>query len=61
MEKHVPFWSKRLRQERERRGWSQSHVAEKIGVDTKTVGRWEKGMAEQSRSGTYRQVLASKR
>jgi DNA-binding XRE family transcriptional regulator len=43
MEKHVASWSKRLRQERERHGWSQSQLAEKIGVDTKTIGRWENG------------------
>src|SRR5689334_10925055 len=33
----------RLRQERERRGWSRSYVAEKIEVDVITVGRWERG------------------
>lgn len=32
-----------LRLERERRGWSRSYVAERIGVDVATVGRWERG------------------
>lgn len=32
-----------LRQERLRRGWSRSYVAEKIGVEVATVGRWERG------------------
>ena len=44
MEKYIPYWSKKLRRERERHGWSQNQVAEKIGVDTKTVGRWESGI-----------------
>src|ERR1051326_9123261 len=34
----------RLRQERLNRGWSQADVAEKIGSDPKTVGRWERGL-----------------
>src|SRR5579862_3033781 len=33
-----------LRQERVSRGWSQADVAEKIGSDPKTVGRWERGL-----------------
>lgn len=33
-----------LRREREQRGWSQKYVAEKIGSDTKTLGRWERGV-----------------
>lgn len=31
-----------LRRERERRGWSRSYVAEQLGVDIMTVGRWER-------------------
>ena len=34
----------RLKQERLNRGWSQADVAEKIGSDAKTVGRWERGV-----------------
>jgi transcriptional regulator with XRE-family HTH domain len=34
-----------LKQERERRGWSQARVAEAVGTDTKTVGRWERGVS----------------
>lgn len=38
----LPF-HERLRYEREQRGWSQEYLAEKIGSDPKTVGRWESG------------------
>ena len=39
----VPF-HEQLRHERERRNWSQSDIADKVGCDTKTVGRWENGV-----------------
>jgi DNA-binding XRE family transcriptional regulator len=40
------FLNERLRQERQRRGWSRQYVAEQIGVaDPKTIGRWERGVA----------------
>jgi transcriptional regulator with XRE-family HTH domain len=42
MDKPLPFYQQ-LRIERERRSWSQAEVAEKVGVDVKTIGRWEKG------------------
>ncbi len=45
----------RLRQERERRGWSRNYVAEQIKVDVVTVGRWERG--EQLPHPVYRQQL----
>src|SRR5437588_3105183 len=32
-----------LKAERIRRGWTQITVAEAVGVDAKTVGRWERG------------------
>ncbi|MBV9228830.1 MAG: helix-turn-helix domain-containing protein, partial [Chloroflexi bacterium] len=38
----LPF-HQQLRRERERRSWSQIDVAGKIGVDVKTVNRWESG------------------
>ena len=38
----LPF-HERLKYEREQRGWSQEYLAEKIGSDPKTVGRWENG------------------
>src|ERR1700694_5332235 len=38
-----PPFHEQLRYEREKRGWSQANLAEKIGCDTKTVGRWESG------------------
>ena len=38
--------SERLRQERQRRGWTREYVAEQIGIaDVKTIGRWERGVA----------------
>jgi WD40 repeat protein/transcriptional regulator with XRE-family HTH domain len=50
---HVP----RLRQERERRGWSRSYVAEQVEVDVITVGRWERG--ERMPHPQYRQKLCA--
>jgi transcriptional regulator with XRE-family HTH domain len=38
-----PLPNLRLKRERELRGWSQADLAEKVGCDTKTVGRWESG------------------
>jgi transcriptional regulator with XRE-family HTH domain/DNA polymerase III delta prime subunit len=32
-----------LRQKRELRGWSRGYIAEQVGVDVATVGRWERG------------------
>ena len=40
--KLLPFYA-RLRNEREMRGWSQTDLAEKVGCDPKTIGRWERG------------------
>jgi len=40
---HLP-WYTILRRERDRRGWSQSQLAEQIGTDSKTVSRWERGL-----------------
>jgi WD40 repeat protein/transcriptional regulator with XRE-family HTH domain len=50
---HVP----RLRQERERRGWSRNYVAEQIEVDIFTVGRWERG--ERMPHPRHRQKLCA--
>jgi transcriptional regulator with XRE-family HTH domain len=36
--------NEKLRQERFRQGWSQVDVANKVGSDPKTVGRWERGV-----------------
>lgn len=38
----------RLRQEREKRGWSQARVAEQIATDAANVSRWERGYATPS-------------
>jgi tetratricopeptide (TPR) repeat protein/transcriptional regulator with XRE-family HTH domain len=35
----------RLKRERELRGWSQARVAEELGTDPVTVGRWERGQS----------------
>lgn len=43
MATHLPF-HERLRYERELRGWSQADLAEKVRCDTKTIGRWERGV-----------------
>src|SRR5579864_8041175 len=42
MATRLPF-HEQLRYEREIRGWSQADLAEKVGCDTKTIGRWERG------------------
>jgi tetratricopeptide (TPR) repeat protein len=43
-EKRIPnLASSRLRQERERRAWTQSQVAERIGSTQINISRWEKG------------------
>src|SRR5947208_15233723 len=33
-----------LKAERKRRGWSQTKIAEALGVTTRTVSRWELGL-----------------
>jgi transcriptional regulator with XRE-family HTH domain/DNA polymerase III delta prime subunit len=38
-----PIQSNQLRQEREMRGWSRAYIAEQVGVDVASVGRWERG------------------
>ena len=42
MDNNLP-WSERLKRERIKHNWSQDEVADKIGSDPKTVGRWERG------------------
>ena len=43
MEQRLSF-HQQLRLERERRGWSQADLAERIGkISVKTIGRWERG------------------
>jgi transcriptional regulator with XRE-family HTH domain/tetratricopeptide (TPR) repeat protein len=46
-----------LRHEREKRGWSQSRVAEAIGADTSMISRWECG--ERKPEPLYREKLCS--
>jgi len=54
-EKAKPVPNTRLRNERERRGWSREYVAEQISGNAQTVGRWERGTT--SPSPYYRQRL----
>lgn len=38
--------NEQFRRERRRRGWSREYIAEQIGIaDSKTIGRWERGVA----------------
>src|SRR5947209_8665679 len=41
MNQQVPFHEQLIR-ERKRRGWSQEAIAKRLGIDPKTVGRWER-------------------
>src|SRR5690348_11825534 len=38
-----PLFHEQIRLERERRGWSQADLAERVGCEPKTIGRWERG------------------
>ena len=44
LEKKTRDFQHILRRERAQHGWSQADVAQKIGSDPKTVGRWERGL-----------------
>src|SRR5690348_5137639 len=46
VEKHL-LWAGKLKHERELRSWTQAYVAESVGVDPKTVSRWENGQYPQ--------------
>ncbi len=48
-------WNEKLKRERIKHNWSQDDVSEKIGSDSKTIGRWERG--ESFPSPYYRQKL----
>lgn len=52
-EKHTP--NQHLRYERERRGWSQQEVADKVGTTSLNVGRWERGITVP---GSYFDTIA---
>src|SRR5579884_2657550 len=49
--------NKRLRHEREARGWSQAYVARQLGADANIVSRWENG--ERKPGPYYRQQLCA--
>src|SRR5438128_5681856 len=36
-------WAEILRKEREQRAWTQEEVAEKLGIDARTIRNWESG------------------
>src|SRR5262245_16101561 len=36
-------WAKILRNERERRAWTQEEVAARLGTDARTIRNWESG------------------
>ena len=44
-----------LKQERKKRNWTQRYLADQVGVDSQTVGRWERG--ETKPFPIYRQEL----
>jgi transcriptional regulator with XRE-family HTH domain len=46
-----------LRAEREGRGWSQAKIAKALGISTRTVSRWEQGLAVPH--PYYREQLSS--
>src|SRR5437588_6223546 len=46
-----------LRAEREVRGWSQAKIAKALGISTRTVSRWEQGLAVPH--PYYRELLSS--
>ncbi len=39
-----PSFHQILQKERKKQGWSQQYIAEKLGIDTNTVSRWERGL-----------------
>ena len=41
--------AERIRQEREKRGWSQEQLAEMIGVDRTTINKYETGASRPTR------------
>lgn len=41
--RHVTRFATLIRETREQRGWSQQELAERTGVDRKTISRWEAG------------------
>src|SRR5947207_11183596 len=41
-------WPEILRKEREQRAWTQEEVAEKLGIDVRTIRNWESGASSPS-------------
>src|SRR5260221_13653052 len=57
VKKHSRIAFSRLKQERDRRGWTQSQLAEQVGTTQTNVSRWEKG--ETVPGPYYRQRLGA--
>jgi transcriptional regulator with XRE-family HTH domain len=53
--KTAPRALSRLRRERERRGWTQAYLAERLEVDPAYISRWERGVV--SPTGLHRRRL----
>jgi WD40 repeat protein/transcriptional regulator with XRE-family HTH domain len=49
------LWYENVKRERLQRDWSQAELASRVGSDTKTVRRWERGLNQPNAS--YRQRL----
>lgn len=56
MEKRQPFHLQ-LKHERDLRGWSQNELASRLGIDVKTVRRWERGVAKKPRSDSLQELF----
>lgn len=51
MKRHeINTFNTTLKRERQKRGWSQQHIAELVGIDINTVSRWERGVSFPTRS-----------
>jgi transcriptional regulator with XRE-family HTH domain len=46
-----------LRAARDKRGWTQRQVADRVGVTPADISRWERGAVEPGRQ--YREALAA--
>jgi len=56
VQKPQPFHLQ-LKYERELRGWSTNDLASRLGIDVKTVRRWESGAAKKPRSESLQELF----
>jgi transcriptional regulator with XRE-family HTH domain len=47
-------WSNRIRDLRQRQGWTQQDLADRLGTDAVTVSRWERGVSQPRPSAQRR-------